>query len=206
MSRTTKQAPFIGFLNNKEARLDVITGPMFSGKSEELVKRLRRFKIAGLHVLVVNHAIDVRYAANRIASHSKQKWKAVSIVKPKDILKNIHKNTDIVIIDEAQFFSQSILNVVQSLLKQRKHVIVAGLDTNFRGEPFGAMPEFLALADGEVVKLKAICAVCRKWNATRTQRILPSGKPAPYSDKLIKVGATDSYQARCRAHHEVPHN
>lgn len=203
MSQTTKRAQSTKSPNNK-GTLDVISGPMFSGKSEELVKRLRRFKIAKLHVMVFNHAIDTRYASNKIASHSKQKWKAVSIVNPQDILKKIHKNTNVVIVDEAQFFKSTLIPVVQKLIEKGIHVIIAGLDTNFRGEPFGAMPDFLALADGEVIKLRAVCAVCRKWNATRTQRILPSGKPAPYSDKLIKVGATDSYQARCRTHHEVP--
>lgn len=188
----------------KEARLDVICGPMFSGKSEELVKRLRRFKIAGLKTLVVNHALDKRYATNKIASHSKQKWQAMSTSDPKDILKKITKNTDVIVIDEAQFFPKSIINVVSQLLEKDHHVIVAGLDTNFRGEPFGQMPYFLAIADGEVVKLKAVCAICHKWIATRTQRILADGKPAPYSDPLVKIGAVDGYEARCRKHHVVP--
>lgn len=187
-----------------EAKLDVVCGPMFAGKSEELMKRLRRFKIAGLHVMVFNHALDKRYATNKIASHSKQKWQAVSITRATDILKKIHKNTEVIVIDEAQFFPKNLLNVVEKLLKRNIHIIIAGLDTNFRGEPFGLMPTFLALADGEVVKLRAVCAVCKRWNATRTQRLLSNGKPAPYKDSLIKIGAADSYQARCRKHHEVP--
>lgn len=189
---------------DKEPKLDVICGPMFAGKSEELMKRLRRFKVAGLRVMVFNHALDQRYATNKIASHSKQKWKAVSITRAGDILKKIHKRTDVVIIDEAQFFPQSLIRVVKQLLARKMHVIVAGLDTNFRGDPFGSMPELLALADGEVVKLRAVCAVCKRWNATRTQRLLQNGKPASYRDPLIKIGAADSYEARCRKHHEVP--
>jgi len=182
-------------------QLDVIVGPMFSGKSEELMKRLRRFKIAGLKVLVFNHAFDKRYATNKIASHSKQKWLAISVQKPEEILKKVKKNTDVVIIDEVQFFSKTIVPVINQLITKNIHVIAAGLDTNFRGEPFGSVPQLLALADGEAVKLKAICVVCKKWNATRTQRLLASGKPASYKDPLIKIGATDSYQARCRKHH-----
>lgn len=177
---------------------------MFSGKSEELVKRLRRFKIAGIGVLVCNHALDTRYASNKIASHSKQKWKAVSIQKPTEILTRIHKNTGVVIIDEAQFFDSSIVSVVQRLIDKGLTVIVAGLDTDFRGEPFGSIPQLLALADGDIVKLKAVCAICKKWNAVRTQRVLQNGKPAHYHAPLVQIGAVDSYQARCLQHHEVP--
>jgi thymidine kinase len=190
--------------NIKGGRLDVICGPMFAGKSEELVKRLRRFKIAGIIFKVFNHALDIRYSKNSIASHSKDSWKAYGIADPQEILKKVTKRTQIVVIDEVQFFNKEILTVINELLLQKKHVIVAGLDTNFRGEPFGTMPDLLALADGEIVKLKAVCAICKKWTATRTQRILQNGKPAPFSDPLVKIGALDLYQARCRAHHEVP--
>ncbi len=183
--------------------LEVICGPMFSGKSEELVKRLHRFKIAGLKTLVFNHAIDKRYATNKIASHSKQKWQAISILKPKEILTYIKKRIDVVIVDEAQFFDESLIKVVNTLVKKGIKVIVAGLDTNFRGEPFIIIAHLLALADGGVVKLKAVCTVCKKWNATRSQRILKNGRPAPYNDPLIKVGAEDTYQARCLKHHQA---
>lgn len=185
-------------------KLHVVTGPMFSGKSEELIKRLHRYKISGLHVLIFNHALDIRYAKNKIASHSKQSWKAIPVAKARDILKKIKKNTNVVVIDEAQFFAGDLVMIVNKLIIMGKTVITAGLDTNFRGEPFGSLPELLALADGDVVKLKAVCTICKKWNATRTQRILSDGAPAPYHDPLVKIGATDSYQARCRDHHEVP--
>jgi thymidine kinase len=188
----------------REGRLDIITGPMFSGKSEELVKRLRRFKIAGLCVKVFNHAIDTRYSRNKIASHSKDQWKAIAVSDPRQILEKISQRTKVVVIDEAQFFEESLVPVTQKLLENDIIVIAAGLDTNFRGEPFGVMPQLLALADGEVLKLKAVCSICRKWNATRTQRLYADGTPAAYTDPLVKVGALDSYQARCRAHHEVP--
>lgn len=188
----------------KLGQLDVICGPMFSGKSEELIKRLQRFKIAGLNVKIFNHALDDRYAKNKIASHSKQTWKAQPVKKAYEILKKIDKNTNVVIIDEAQFFDARIVEVVVKLVKNGVHVIAAGLETSFRGEPFGSMPYLLAIADGEVIKLKAVCAVCKKWNATRTQRLLPDKSPAPYNDPLIKIGATDSYEARCLTHHEVP--
>lgn len=189
---------------NKLGQLDVITGPMFSGKSEELIKRLRRFKIAKLRIMIFNHALDVRYGKSKISSHSKQDWKAIGVSSAKQILKKISAKTDVVVIDEAQFFDKLIINVVNKLINKGIHVITAGIETNFRGESFASMPELLALADGEVLKLRAICAVCKKWNATRTQRLLPNKKPAPYHDPLIKIGATDSYEARCRQHHEVP--
>ena len=188
---------------NTLGQLDVITGPMFSGKSEELVKKLRRFKIAGLNVMVFNHTLDKRYATNKIASHSKQKWQAISVQTPQEILEKIKKNTDVVIIDEVQFFSKAIVLVINQMIKKNIHVVVAGADTNFRGDPFGSVPALLALADGEVIKLKAVCTVCKKWNATRSQRLLTNGQPAPRQDPLIKIGGGDCYQARCRKHHIV---
>lgn len=190
--------------NRRTGQLDVICGPMFSGKSEELIKRLRRFEIAGLSIKIFNHALDIRYAKNVIASHSKQSWKAKPVNKAKNILRETNGKTDVVVVDEAQFFDREIVPVVNALVKKGIRVIVAGLDTNFRGEPFGSMPHLLALADGEVVKLRAVCAICKKWTATRTQRLLANKSPAPYHDPLVKIGAADSYEARCLIHHEVP--
>jgi thymidine kinase len=108
------------------------------------------------------------------------------------------------VIDEVQFFDKKLITVIEQILKTGRSIIVAGLDTNFRGEPFGIVPHLLAIADGQVLKLKSVCAVCRQWNATRTQRILENGDPAPYSDPLVKIGALDFYQARCTDHHMVP--
>ncbi len=191
-------------VKQREARLDIITGPMFSGKSEELVKRLRRFKIAGLSVKVFNHSIDDRYGKKKISSHAKDQWRAIPVPNSQELLNKVTCRTNVVVIDEAQFFDEGLFTIVEELLRREIIVIAAGLDTNFRGEPFGVMPQLLACADGEVLKLKAVCKICRKWNATRTQRLNGDGKPAPYSDPLVKVGALDSYQARCRKHHEVP--
>lgn len=191
-------------MSMKKGILDVITGPMFSGKSEELIQRLERFRIASKKVQIFHYYLDKRYGNNTIASHSKMTWKSTPIDSPLKILKLLKNNTHIVVIDESQFFDKTIIEIVNKLLSKNIHVIVAGLDTDFRGEPFGSMPSLLALADGEVIKLKAICAICKKWTASRTQRILKNGVPAPHSDKLVKIGAQDSYQARCRVHHEVP--
>lgn len=178
-------------------RPDVITGPMFSGKSEELIKRIRRYLIAGLNVKVFNHIVDKRYAKNKIASHSQEKYDAISISKPKQILKKIDGKTDVVIIDEAQFFDKTIVNVIDKLIDKGLDVIVSGLDTDFRGQPFGSIPTFMALADGEIIKLKAVCTVCKKWNATRSYRKLKN------KSALVLIGAKDSYEARCKTHHRL---
>lgn len=183
--------------------LKLITGPMFSGKSEELVRHLRRYTIANIPIVVLNHALDIRYGVKKIVSHSKESWDSVAVKESSQILSHINSETKTVIIDEVQFFDSGIIAVISRLRKENRNVIAAGLDTDFRGKPFGPIPELLALAE-EVIKLKAVCAICNEWNATRTQRLLKNGKPAPYSDPLIKVGAHDSYQARCIAHHEVP--
>jgi thymidine kinase len=184
--------------------LDVIVGPMFSGKSEELVRRLNRFHIAKIKTQVFNHSSDTRYSKKKIASHSHLKWTADFISDPNEILTKLKKNTKVVVIDEVQFFDKKLITVIEQILKTGRSIIVAGLDTNFRGEPFGIVPHLLAIADGQVLKLKSVCAVCRQWNATRTQRILENGDPAPYSDPLVKIGALDFYQARCTDHHMVP--
>jgi len=183
--------------------LTVITGPMFSGKSEELVRHLRRFAIAKVPAKVFNHALDIRYGKKKIISHSKESWDSIPIKTGAQILSEIAKNTKVVVIDEVQFFNNDIISVVAQVLSRNINVIAAGLDTDFRGEPFGPMGPLLSMAE-TVIKLKAVCSVCREWNATRTQRLLNSGEPAPYTDPLIKVGALDSYQARCYEHHDVP--
>ena len=184
--------------------LNVITGPMFSGKSEELVKRLRRFDLGKLQIKVFNHAIDIRYQKGKIVSHNKDSWKAIPINKPIEILKKIKKNTRIVVVDEVQFFDNQIIEVINELVRKGITVFAAGLDTDYRGEPFAATASLLALADGEVVKLRSVCTVCKKWNATRTQRLRADGTPAAYNEPLIKVGAKDFYEARCTKHHIVP--
>lgn len=180
--------------------IEIICGSMFSGKSEELIRRVRRVQIARKRVQIFKPLLDYRYQAEYIYSHNGNKVEAICIKNAKEILNKTQSDTEVVAIDETQFFDGKIVDVCQVLANQGKRVIVAGLDLNFRGEPFGAMPELLAIAE-YVDKLHAICMVCGK-PATRTQRLV-NGKPADYKDPLILIGAKESYEARCRQHHEV---
>ena len=182
--------------------IEVICGSMFSGKSEELIRRVRRVQIARKKVEIFKPLIDNRYHIEYIYSHNGSKVKANCIAQADDILKRIKSDTEVVAIDEAQFFDHGIVKVCQVLADKGKRVIIAGLDQDFRGEPFGAMPELLAIAE-YVDKLHAICMVCGK-PATRTQRLV-NGQPADYHDPTILIGAKESYEARCRQHHQVTH-
>jgi thymidine kinase len=180
--------------------IEVICGSMFSGKSEELIRRVRRVQIARKKVEIFKPMIDNRYQVQYIYSHNGSKVKAICIEHPGEILKKIKQDTEVIAIDEAQFFDRDIIAVCQLLADKGKRVIVAGLDQDFRGEPFGSMPELLAIAE-YVDKLHAICMVCGK-PATRTQRLV-NGKPADYNDPTILIGAKESYEARCRHHHQI---
>lgn len=182
-------------------QVEVICGSMFSGKSEELIRRVRRAQIARQNVMVFTHAIDTRYGRAKIASHSGSDLDARPISRASEILEQINDDVTVVAIDEAQFFDWEIVEVVNQLAQRGVRVIVAGLDTDFRGEPFGPMPVLLAQAE-QVDKLNAICMVCG-GPASRTQRLV-NGKPAAYDDPLVVVGANEMYEARCRHHHEVP--
>jgi thymidine kinase len=181
--------------------IEVITGSMFSGKTDELIRRLRRATIAKQKVQVFKPAIDNRYAVQKVTSHAGSDFAAVPIEHASDILKLVEANTTVVAIDEAQFFDITIAEIAQNLANRGLRVIVAGLDTDFRGEPFGPMPTLMAEAE-QVDKLQAICMVCGE-PATRTQRLV-NGHPAHYHDPIVIVGASELYEARCRAHHEVP--
>ncbi len=181
--------------------IEVICGSMFCGKTEELIRRLRRAEIARQKVQVFKPIIDDRYQVSEVASHSGTSIKAIPIDNSSEILLKLHPDTTVVGIDEVQFFDNDILNVIQKLVKDGKRVICAGLDTNFRGEPFGVIPTLMAIAE-HVDKLQAICMVCG-GPASRTQRLV-NGEPAFYEDPLIIVGASEMYEARCRAHHQVP--
>lgn len=181
--------------------IEVICGSMFSGKSEELIRRIKRAEIARLRVQVFKPKLDVRYGQDRVSSHSGIHTEAYAVEQASEILNLAEPLTDVVAIDEVQFFDRAICGVCEELAEADKRVIVAGLDMDFRGEPFGPMPELMALAE-EVEKLHAICMVCGA-PATRTQRLI-NGQPANYEDPIILVGASESYQARCRKHHEVP--
>jgi thymidine kinase len=174
---------------------------MFSGKTEELIRRARRARIAKQKIQVFKPALDDRYQVERLASHDGLSFDAVCVVEAAEILDRVDPDTDVVIVDEVQFLDQHIAEVCDALADSGKRVIVAGLDNNFRGEPFGPVPVLMAQAD-VVDKLHAICVICGA-PATRTQRLI-DGRPASYDDPIIMVGASEVYEARCRRCHEVP--
>lgn len=186
---------------NHHGWIEAVIGPMYSGKSEELIRRLRRAKIAKQKVVAFKHSIDDRYCSENVVSHNGNKVEAINICDPDDIYKYIEEDTEVVGIDEVQFFSDRIVEIIEDLANKGMRVIVAGLDMDFRGEPFGPAPHIMAVAEF-VDKLSAICMVCGN-PAHRTQRLI-NGKPAKYSDPIVLVGALESYEARCRLHHEVP--
>jgi thymidine kinase len=181
--------------------VEVICGSMFSGKTDELIRRLRRATIARQRVQVFKPAIDVRYAVEKVTSHAGTDYAAIPVEKAADIRERLDEEATVIAIDEAQFFDNGIIPVVEELAARRVRVIVAGLDTDFRGEPFGPMPELMARAE-RVDKIQAICMVCGE-PACRTQRLV-NGKPARFDDPVVIVGAAEMYEARCRVHHEVP--
>lgn len=188
-------------MKHSAGMVEVITGSMFCGKTDELIRRLRRATIARQKVQVFKPAIDTRYAEQKVTSHAGSNYEAIPIQSAREIMQHLSSDTTVVAIDEAQFFDEEIVRVVQELADRGLRVIVAGLDMDFRGEPFGPMPILMALAE-RVDKLQAICMVCGE-PATRTQRLV-DGKPAHYNDPVVIVGAAELYEARCRQHHIVP--
>ncbi len=172
--------------------IEVICGPMFSGKSEELIRRVRRLQIAKLKVQIFKHGIDDRYHQTRVVSHSSQSVEATPVKTPLEILQKILDSTRVVAIDEVQFFDASIIDVVNKLARRGIRVICAGLDQDYKGKPFGPMMELLAIADS-VDKIHAVCTVCGA-PATKTYRKNPS------NTDTVLVGETDLYEARCRGH------
>jgi len=188
-------------MKHHRGRLEVITGPMFCGKTDELLRRLRRAIIAKQKIQVFKPGFDIRYSSEKVTSHAGNEYNAHPVENITDIPALLLDDVTLVAIDEAQFFGEQIIEVVQDLVEKGIRVIVAGLDMDFRGEPFGQMP--ILLAQAEIVdKLHAICMVCGE-EATRTQRLV-DGKPAYYDDPIIIVGASEMYEARCRIHHQVP--
>lgn len=181
--------------------IEVITGSMFCGKTDELIRRLRRATIARQKVQVFKPTIDDRYSVEKVTSHAGGEFDAKPIPSASEVLKWLDPATTVVGIDEAQFFDDEIIPVCQQLADQGRRVIVAGLDTDFRGEPFGPMPFLMAKAE-VVDKLHAICMICGE-PASRTQRLV-DGSPAHYDDPVVIVGASELYEARCRLHHCVP--
>ena len=183
-------------------RIEVICGSMFCGKTEELIRRVRRAIIAKQKIKVFKPSLDDRYGIQNITSHTGQSAAAIPVSEAREILELANGDTTVVAIDEAQFFDAGIVAVAQELVDVYSiRVIIAGLDLDFRGEPFGAMPQLLSVAE-DVTKLHAICVCCGE-EASRTQRLV-NNKPANYDDPIILVGAQESYEARCRKHHEVP--
>lgn len=188
-------------MKQDKGRIEVICGSMFCGKTEELIRRVRRAIIARQTVRVFKPQIDDRYGIQNITSHTGQSVEAIPVESSAEILELVDGGATVIAIDEAQFFDMELVDVVQRLVdKNPLRIIIAGLDTDFRGEPFGPMPQLLSIAE-EVTKLRAICVVCGE-DASRTQRLV-NGKPAAYDDPLILVGAQESYEARCRQHHIV---
>jgi len=181
--------------------IEVVCGSMFSGKTDELIRRLRRAVIARQKVQVFKPAIDVRYAVEKVTSHAGADFSAIPVQKSGDILAKVETDTTVIGIDESQFFDDGILEVTCQLADRGIRIIVAGLDQDFRGEPFGPMPALMSKAE-QVDKVRAICMVCGE-PASRTQRLV-NGKPAHYDDPVVIVGASEMYEARCRQHHEVP--
>ncbi|MBL8165879.1 MAG: thymidine kinase [Anaerolineae bacterium] len=182
-------------------RIEVICGSMFCGKTEELIRRARRARIARQAVQVFKPAIDQRYSIENVTSHDGQNFAAMPVNSSAEILSKIEPSTTVIAIDEVQFMDAGVISVIEELANRGLRVIVAGLDLDFRAEPFGPMPQIMCIAE-EVTKLHAICVVCGE-PACRSQRLV-NGKPARYDDPIILVGAQEAYEARCRKHHSVP--
>ncbi len=180
--------------------IEVISGCMFAGKTEELIRRIKVLEFAKKNILVFKPAIDNRYSETLVVSHGGSSVQSIVIDQPIKILDYVTETTDVVAVDEVQFFGEEIVAVCDLLAKQGKRVMVAGLDTDFRGEPFGVMPKLITTAEF-VTKLTAVCMTCGA-PATRTQRLV-NGQPADYFDPIILVGAAESYEARCRHCHDV---
>jgi len=188
-------------MKHTHGSIEVVCGSMFSGKTDELIRRMRRAVIARQKVQVFKPAIDVRYAVEKVTSHAGADFDATPVGIAADILAKLDPDTTVVGVDEAQFFDNGILEITSRMAERGIRVLVAGLDQDFRGEPFGPMPMLMAQAE-RVDKLQAICMVCGEM-ASRTQRLV-NGKPARYDDPVVIVGASELYEARCRQHHEVP--
>jgi thymidine kinase len=181
--------------------IEIVCGSMFSGKTEELIRRVRRARIAKQKVQVFKPQIDIRYQVEKVSSHDGLYWEAIPVANAQEILAQLEPDTNVVAVDEAQFFDWQLSDVCGELAQRGLRVILAGLDMDFRGDPFGPMPLLMAEAE-EVTKLQAICVVCGA-PASRTQRLIDN-QPAGYDEPIILVGGSESYEARCRKCHEVP--
>ena len=187
-------------ITHPRGRIELICGSMFSGKTEEMIRRLRRAVIARQQVQAFKPSIDSRYHVEKVTSHNGLHFEAQPVSLAADIIAAVNPSTDVVGIDEVQFFDAGIVEVCEQLAEMGKRVICAGLDLDFRGLPFGSMPEIMARAE-DIDKLHAICVVCGE-EASRTQRLI-EGRPAAFDDPVVLVGAAEVYEARCRQCHEV---
>lgn len=184
----------------REGWIEVICGCMFAGKTEELIRRINVLSYARKNILVFKPKIDDRYSTTEIVSHAGSKVPCIVISEAKEILNHVNYDTDVVAIDEVQFFDEDVVDICEYLADSGLRVMVAGLDKDFRGEPFGVLPDLLTRAEF-VTKLTAVCAKCGA-PATRTQRII-NGKPASFNDPIVLVGAKEAYEPRCRHCHEI---
>ena len=193
-------------LRGRDGWIEIICGSMFAGKTEELIRIITRIKYAKKDVLVFKPVIDDRFSYYDVVSHSQRKVKSIPVNCSNEITEKLSEYTILpyaVCIDEVQFFDRGLIDVAEDLANKGVRVILAGLDLDFRGEPFGIMPDLMARAE-YITKLQAICQICGD-PATRTQRMI-DGKPADYNDPIVVVGAKENYEARCRHCHQVPRN
>lgn len=184
----------------KDGTLEVITGCMFAGKTEELIRRVNVLRYANKNIIVFKPKVDNRFSDAAVVSHAGNSMESVDIASALEILDHVLPEHDVVAIDEIQFFEDEVLQICEYLALQGKRVMVAGLDMDFRGEPFGVIPALMTHAEF-VTKLTAVCTVCGA-PATRTQRLV-DGKPASYHDPIVMIGASEAYEARCRHDHQV---
>lgn len=189
------------YVTQQNGWVEVICGSMFSGKSEELIRRVRRAQFAKQRIAVFKPQIDNRYSEEAVVSHNGTTVIAHPIEKTEEMWDYISDEYDVIAIDEAQFFGEDIIETVQNLASHGFRVILAGLDQDFKGVPFGPMPFLMAIAE-HVTKLQAVCSECGS-PASRTQRLI-NGEPAKADDPIILVGASEAYEPRCRHHHSVP--
>lgn len=189
-------------VNLQTGRIEIITGVMFSGKTDELMRRVRRAVIARRTVQLFKSHLDERYGGIEVvSSHDGQALKGVPVTGARQLAERLRSGTRVVAVDEVQFLDDGIVPLASALADRGVRVILAGTDTDFRGRPFGPLPALMAVAE-RVDKLTAVCVVCGEA-ATRNQRLV-DGRPAPAESPVLMIGGTEAYEARCRGCHEVP--
>lgn len=194
----------MSYFSNPKGRIKVITGCMFSGKTMEVIRRLRRAEIAGQKISVFSPSIDDRYGKKQIGTHNGNSWEATVVdpgEKGAEKILNTSNDSEVIAIDEFNFFDRSVVPVVRELARNGKEVVISGIDQTYRGEPFEPITTVMAFAD-DIQKLNAVCEQCG-GRATMTQRLTENGNPAPPDEPTIKISAKDSYEARCRNCHKI---